>query len=90
VLAAKKARGFTLGTPATLTDEAELKGLAARQANAQMNVNNRQAAQLAALLRANGANLRAIAAQLNQSGYTTRRDKVFHPMGVQRLLAKIE
>jgi DNA invertase Pin-like site-specific DNA recombinase len=87
-LAAKKARGFTLGTPANLTDEAKLKGLAARQANAQTNVNNRQAAQLAALLRANGANLRAIAEQLNRSGYTTRRGKPFHPMGVQRLLAK--
>ncbi|RZJ95345.1 MAG: resolvase [Hymenobacter sp.] len=82
-LAAKKARGFTLGTPANLTDEAMRKGLAARQANALDNVNNRQAA----LLRANGANLRAIAAQLNQSGYTTRRGKAFHPMGVQRLLA---
>jgi len=86
-LAAKKARGFTLGTPANLTDEAKLKGLVARQANAQTNVSNRQAAQLAALLRANGANLRAIAQQLNQSGYSTRRGKAFHPMSVQRLLA---
>jgi hypothetical protein len=84
----RKARGFTLGTPANLTDEAKLKGLAARQSNAQTNVNNRQAAQLAALLRATRANLRAIAHQLNQSGYTTRRGKAFHPMGVQRLLAK--
>jgi DNA invertase Pin-like site-specific DNA recombinase len=38
-LVAKKTRGFTLGTPANLTDEAKLKGLAARQANAQTNVN---------------------------------------------------
>jgi hypothetical protein len=65
-----------------------LKGLVARQANAQTNVNNRQATQLATLLRANGANLRAIAEQLNRSGYTTRRGKAFHPMGVQRLLPK--
>ena len=64
-------------------------GLAARQANAQTNVNNRQAAQLATLLRAMGANLRAIAQQLNQSGYITRRGKAFHPMGVQRLLTKL-
>ena len=40
-LAAKKAREFTLGTPANLTDEAKQKGLAARQANAQANTNNR-------------------------------------------------
>jgi len=54
--------------------------------NAQANLNNRQAAQLAALLRATGATLRAIADQLNQSGYRTRHGKAFHPMGVQRLL----
>ena len=88
-LAAKKARGFVLGTPANLTTEAKLKGLAARQANAQTNVNNRQAAQLATLLQANGGTLRAIADQLNQSGYCTRRGKAFHPMGVQRLLTKL-
>ena len=60
----------------------------ARQANAQANVHNRQAEQLAALLQATGATLRAIADQLNQSGYCTRRGKAFHPMGVQRLLTK--
>jgi hypothetical protein len=64
--------------------------LAARQANAQTNINNRQAAQVPTLLRANGGNLRAIAAQLNRSGYTTRRSKAFHPMGVQRILAKAD
>jgi hypothetical protein len=41
--------------------------LAARQANAQTNINNRQAAQVPTLLRANGGNLRAIAAQLNRA-----------------------
>ena len=86
-LAAKKARGAVLGTPANLTVAARAKGLAARQANAQANVNNRQAAQLATLLKATGATLRAIADQLNHSGYCTRRGKSFHPMGVQRLLA---
>ena len=86
-LAAKQARGFAPGTPANLTAAVRAKGLVARQANAQTNVNNRQAAQPAALLRATGANLRAIADQLNRSGYCTRRGKAFHPMGVQRLLA---
>ena len=87
-LAAKKARGFQLGTPANLTAEARAKGLATRQANAQAHVANRQAAQLAVLLRATGATLRAIADQLNRSGYCTRRGKAVHPMGVQRLLLK--
>ena len=86
-LAAKQARGFAPGTPANLTAAVRAKGLVARQANAQANANNRQAAQPAALLRATGANLRAIADQLNRSGYCTRRGKAFHPMGVQRLLA---
>jgi DNA invertase Pin-like site-specific DNA recombinase len=87
-LAAKKARGFKLGTPANLTREAREKALASLQYNARNNVNNRQAAQLALLLQATGITLRAIADQLNQSGYRTRRGKSFHPMGVQRLLAK--
>jgi hypothetical protein len=56
--------------------------------NAQANLNNRQAAQLAALLRATGATLCAIAEQLNQSSYRTRHGKAFHAMGVQRLLPK--
>ena len=85
-LAAKKARGFQLGTPANLTPAARTKARASLQTNAQANINNRQAAQLAGLLRATGASLRAIADQLNQSGYRTRRGKAFHPMGVRRLL----
>lgn len=56
--------------------------------NAQGNLNNRQAAQLARLLRATGATLRTIAEQLNQSGYRTRYGKAFHPMGVQHLLLR--
>ncbi len=87
-LAAKKARGFQLGSPANLTPAAREKSWVAMRENAQANLNNRQAGQLAALLRATGASLRAIADQLNQSGYRTRYGKAFHPMGVQRLLPK--
>jgi DNA invertase Pin-like site-specific DNA recombinase len=85
-LAAKKARGHVLGTPANLTAEASAKGLMVRQQNAQTHVSNRQAGQLATLLHATGLSLRAIAAKLNESGYRTRRGKLFHPMGVRRLL----
>ena len=87
-LASKKARGFALGTLANLTAAARAKARAALQANAAANVHNRQAAQLAGLLRATGLSLRAIAARLDQSEYRTRRGKAFHPMGVQRLLAR--
>ena len=89
-LAAKKARGFQLGTPANLTSAAREKALAALRQNAQGNLSNRQAAQLATLLRATGASLRRIADQLNRSGYCTRRGKAFHPMGVKRLLPAVE
>jgi len=85
-LAAKKARGHVLGTPANLTAEASAKGLLVRQQNAQANLSNRQATQLISLLHATGLSLRAIAAKLNESGYRTRRGKSFHPMGVKRLL----
>lgn len=87
-LAAKKARGFQLGSPGNLTQAAREKSWVAMRENAQTNINNRQAAQLAALLRATGTTLRAIADQLNQSGYRTRYGKAFHPTGVQRLLPK--
>ncbi len=87
-LAAKKARGAQLGSTANLTQAAREKSWVAMRENAQANINNRQAGQLAILLRATGATLRAIADQLNQSGYRTRYGKAFHPMGVQRLLPK--
>ena len=60
-LAAKKARGAQLGTPANLTQAAREKSWVAMTYNAQANLQNRQAAQLAILLRATGATLRAIA-----------------------------
>ncbi|MBT2557944.1 recombinase family protein [Hymenobacter sp. ISL-91] len=85
-LAAKKARGFQLGTPANLTSASRERALESLQRNAQQSLANRQAAQLAGLLRAIGMSLRSIAARLNESGYRTRRGKAFHPMGVKRLL----
>lgn len=88
-LAAKKARGDTLGTPANLTAEAVARGLTVRQQNARQHLGNKQAAQLASLLRATGMTLRGIAARLNESGYSTRTGKAFHPMGVQRLLKRL-
>ncbi|OUJ65426.1 recombinase family protein, partial [Hymenobacter crusticola] len=89
-LAAKKARGHVLGTPANLTADATERGFAVRQQNARDHLANRQAAQLATLLHATGLTLRAIAQRLNESGYRTRRGKLFHPMGVQRLLTRTE
>ena len=51
-LAAKKARGAKLGTPANFTPAVIAMGQAAMQANARAHQANRQAARLAGLLRA--------------------------------------
>lgn len=87
-LAAKKARGAVLGTPANLTAEAIAKSLAVRQENARTNQRNLQAARLGGLLQAQGHTLAQIAQELNEGGYSTRREKRFFPMSVQRLLQR--
>ncbi|MBX0293192.1 recombinase family protein [Hymenobacter sp. HSC-4F20] len=88
-LAAKKARGAQLGTPANLTPAAVAKGQAVRQRNAANNQRNRQAARLATLLQAQGHTLQQIATELNDSGYLTRRGHAFYPATVQRLLSRV-
>lgn len=85
-LAAKKARGFQLGTPANLTVEARAKGQEQRQLNAHASLANRQAAELARLYRSLQWDYRRIAAQLTASGYRTRRGCQFTAAGVRRLV----
>ena len=87
-LAAKKARGAVLGTPANLTPAAIAQSLVVRQANARTNQQNQQATRLGGLLYAQGHTLQQIAQELNQGGYRTRRGKLFFPMSVQRLLQR--
>lgn len=85
-LAAKKARGAQLGSPQNFTTIVIAQGQAAMQRNAREHQANRQAAQLAELLRAKGQTLWQIAAKLNEGGYRTRRGKEFQATTVQRLL----
>lgn len=85
-LAQKKARGFKLGTPANLTEEARLKGTATVIENARNHLSNRQARELSLLYRQAGLTLRAIANRLNQGGYRTRRGCAYRPQTVLRLL----
>ena len=85
-LAAKKVRGAQLGSPQNFTTAVIAQGQAAMQRNARAHQANRQAAQLAELLRAKGQTLWQIAAKLNEAGYRTRRGKAFHATTVQRLL----
>ena len=85
-LAAKKARGAQLGSPQNFTTAVIAQGQAAMQHNAREHQANRQAAQLAELLRAKGQTLWQIAAKLNEAGYRTRRGNEFQATTVQRLL----
>ncbi|GAA4493325.1 recombinase family protein [Hymenobacter ginsengisoli] len=85
-LAAKKARGTQLGSPQNFTRAVIAQGQAAMQRNAREHQANRQAAQLAELLRAKGQTLWQIATKLNEAGYRTRRGKAFQATTVQRLL----
>jgi DNA invertase Pin-like site-specific DNA recombinase len=85
-LAAKKARGAQLGSPRKFTTVVIAQGQAAMQRNAREHQANRQAAQLAELLRAKGQTLWQIAAKLNEAGYRTRRGKEFQATTMQRIL----
>ena len=87
-LAAKKARGAVLGTPANITSAATAKGLLVRQQNARDYQPIKQAARLAGLLHAQGSTLYQIAEELNAAGYRTRRGQLFYPMTVRRLLKR--
>jgi DNA invertase Pin-like site-specific DNA recombinase len=85
-LAAKKARGTQLGNPQNMTPAISGQGQATMKRNAREHQANRQAAQLAELLRAKGQTLTEIAGVLTATGYRTRRGNVFHPTTVWRLL----
>ncbi len=85
-LAAKKARGATLGNPQNMTPAITQLGQATMQRNAREHPANQQAALLAGLLRAQGQTLWQIAEKLTAAGYRTRRGKDFHATTVRRLL----
>ena len=84
-LAAKKARGETLGTPANLTTAAREKGREAHRLNAANNQNTITAKGYAKLLREGGATLRQVADTLNVEGFKTPRGGRFAAVQVARL-----
>lgn len=84
-LAAKKARGARLGTPANLTPAATQKGRARNQANALTNEHNDRAGAHILLLREKGFNYSQIAEKLNALRFLTRTGKAFRAEQVKRL-----
>jgi DNA invertase Pin-like site-specific DNA recombinase len=85
-LQAKKARGAQLGTPANMTEDVRLLGLATRQRNAREHGGIRQATALILARRAQGLSCERIAGELNALGFTARRGGLFSQKQVQRLL----
>jgi DNA invertase Pin-like site-specific DNA recombinase len=72
-LAAKKARGFKLGSPQNLTKEATVKAAKARRRRALEDPANRRATELAILYRERGLSYASIAETLNSNGHLARR-----------------
>ena len=88
-LAAKRARGAQLGTPANLTAAARHLGLVTRQQNARQHAGVRQATALITSRRAQGVSFRQIAGELNALGFTARRGGPFNQKQVQRLYERV-
>lgn len=87
-LAAKKARGAQLGTPANLTPAATQKGRDRNQANALTNEHNDRAAAHILLLHEKGFNYSQIAEKLNALRFLTRTGKAFRAEQVKRLFRR--
>jgi len=88
-LAAKKAQGAQLGTPANLTSDATQKGRASNQYNALTNEQNERAAAHILLLKEKGFNYSQIAEKLNALRFLTRTGKQFRPEQVKRLYLRV-
>ena len=88
-LAAKRARGAQLGTPANLTAAARQLGLLTRQQNARQHTGMRQVTALITSRRAQGVSFRQLAGELNALGFTARRGGTFNQKQVQRLYERL-
>ncbi|MFB9995514.1 recombinase family protein [Deinococcus oregonensis] len=85
-LAARKARGLTVGNIANMSAEARAAGPAAQREAAK--IATRQAAAFAQALRKQGDTLDSIAHQLNTAGFLTRRGGVWSATQVKRILER--
>lgn len=85
-LAAKKARGHTLGTLANLTEAGRRLGSERTSENARANEANRRAKAMIQHLRSQNLTMRAIATYLNDNGFRTVRGKTFYPATVRHLI----
>lgn len=84
-LAEKKRRGFKLGTPENLTDEAKEKGIQVIKQKAAQNKANIQATALIVEYRSKGLSYDKIADALNQLNFGTSQGKKHNSTSVKRL-----
>ena len=87
-LAELKRQGIKLGSPQNLNSNARLKGLKTRQENAQKNEDNRKATALITALHNECKSFYAIAKQLNEFGFKTRRGNAFTQVQVKLLFER--
>lgn len=80
---------YRLGNPNGFSDFQKL-GVQKIKENALLNKANQQAMDIICGARKEGFTLQRIAEKLNNLQYTTRKEKQFKPMQVQRLLLKCE
>lgn len=85
-LAARKARGLTVGNISNMSAEARAAGPAAQQEAAR--IATRQSAAFAQALRKQGDTLDSIAHQLNSAGFLTRRGGLWSATQVKRVLER--
>lgn len=90
-LAAKKARGFTLGNPEHLMDkhnEAISNSNRTNREKAKSNPNNKRAVAMLKILVERGYSLRQMSSTLNDEGFTTSRGCKFRPSTVSILIRR--
>lgn len=87
-LSIKKAQGYSLGSPANLTDIAKAKGREMNSRNAKESKENKTALIIARDHIQHGTSLNMIAESLNFLGIKTRRGGKWHKSSVHYLLKK--
>ncbi|MCD0156999.1 recombinase family protein [Deinococcus sp. 6GRE01] len=86
-LAARKARGLSVGNPANLTPEARAQGPAAQRESARVAM--QQPTAYARELREKGDSLATIAMKLNAAGFRTRKGSLWASVQVKRILDRV-
>jgi DNA invertase Pin-like site-specific DNA recombinase len=88
-LAVKKSKGEKMGSPKNLTYKDRLKGVAIIKQNALLNSNNSKALAFIEKSIQNKYTLQGIADELNKAQFKTSKGKIFTPIQVSRLIAKL-